>query len=301
MKRLSPLAIAALEEALASIFWYKDDLNRFLVAGLGGTQIVNLVSWDPPKRQIVRDLVAILCADQERHQDALVFLLQEVSKFSDFSHLERLDDGEAKAIRARGAVANLREMMKTYEEATAEGRHSAERRQQSARERSEMTAITEKLDELKRRCGEMVTKLTPQKRGFELEKLMYDLFALFDLDPKASFRILGEQIDGAFSLEGLDYLFEAKWAGLVSAAEMDTFAAKVQRRLDNTLGLMLSMDGFQPDGVQAHSKGRPVIFLMTGADLMAVLEGRITFPELLIRKRRHASQTGNILIQFFEM
>jgi hypothetical protein len=33
---------------------------------------------------------------------------------------------------------------------------------------------------------------------------------------------------------------------------------------------------------------------MDGADLMAVLEDRLSLPELLRRKRRHASQTGNI-------
>jgi len=130
---------------------------------------------------------------------------------------------------------------------------------------------------------------------------MYDLFRLFDLDPKASFRITGEQIDGAFTLQGLDYLFEAKWAGLIAAMEMDVFASKVQRKLDNTLGLILSVDGFQAEGVEAHSKQRPVLLLMSGADLMAVFEGRIDFVDLLVRKRRHASQTGKILIEFSQM
>jgi hypothetical protein len=36
---------------------------------------------------------------------------------------------------------------------------------------------------------------------------------------------------------------------------------------------------------------------MTGEDLMAVLEGRIDFVTLLIRKKRHAAQTGNILLR----
>jgi hypothetical protein len=140
-----------------------------------------------------------------------------------------------------------------------------------------------------------------QKRGFALEKVMYDLFRLFDLDPKASFRITGEQIDGAFTLQAMDYLFETKWAGLVSAKEMDIFASKVQRKLDNTLGLMLSVDGFQREGITAHSKQRPVLLLMTGADLMAVFEGRVDFVELLVRKRRYASQTGSILIEFSQL
>jgi hypothetical protein len=37
-----------------------------------------------------------------------------------------------------------------------------------------------------------------------------------------------------------------------------------------------------------------------GADLMAVLEARIDFVELLRRKKRHASQTGRILFEIHE-
>lgn len=39
---------------------------------------------------------------------------------------------------------------------------------------------------------------------------MYDIFELFDLDPKVSFENKGEQLGGAFTLDGTDYLFEAK-------------------------------------------------------------------------------------------
>src|ERR1039458_8059244 len=50
-----------------------------------------------------------------------------------------------------------------------------------------------------------------------------------------------------------------------------------------------------------NKKQRPVLLLMSGADLMAVFEGRIDFVDLLVRKRRHASQTGRILIEFSQM
>jgi hypothetical protein len=40
---------------------------------------------------------------------------------------------------------------------------------------------------------------------------------------------------------------------------------------------------------------------MSGADLMAVFDSRVDFAALLVRKRRHASQTGRILIEFSQM
>ena len=299
-KRLSPTAIQALQEAMSVIYWYKDDLKRFLVAGLRGTALVNRANWDNPKRQIVSDLVGILCADQDRYLGELQFLLKEVSDFRDFSHLERLEDGRKKAAEARQAVRRLHELV-IHDEGMKQQQEVAERYREEAARRDVREAIVAGLEKLNQRYTALVVNRDTQKRGFELEKVMYELFRLFDLDPKASFRITGEQIDGAFTLQGVDYLFEAKWTGLVAAKDMDVFASKVQRKLDNTLGLMLSVDGFQGDGVTAHSKQRPVLILMNGADLMAVFDRRIDFVELLVRKRRHASQTGNILLEFSQM
>ncbi|MBW4518090.1 MAG: hypothetical protein KME11_23085, partial [Timaviella obliquedivisa GSE-PSE-MK23-08B] len=44
----------------------------------------------------------------------------------------------------------------------------------------------------------------------------------------------------------------------------------------------------------------PSFILMTGADLMAVVDGRIDFLAMLVRKRRHASQTGKVLLEVSE-
>jgi hypothetical protein len=94
---------------------------------------------------------------------------------------------------------------------------------------------------------------------------MYDIFEIFDLDPKASFRLKGEQIDGAFSLDNTDYIFEAKWQQEpVSREQLDGFGGKVQRKLENTLGLFLSINGFSRDGVDIHSSGKPQFVLASG-------------------------------------
>ena len=300
-KRLSPIALQALQDALTHIYWYKQDLKRFLIAGLGGMALVNQVNWDAPKRQIVSDFLEILCSDQEKYLGQLRYFLKEVSEFRDFSHLEKLEDGKSKAADARRVVSKLRELVEAHDKIITEQVSAAEQRRVAAAKLDTRKAIIQGLEDLKARYINLVMETNAQRRGFALEKIMYDLFRLFDLDPKAAFRITGEQIDGAFTLQGLDYLFEAKWAGFVAAKDMDVFASKVQRKLDNTLGLMLSIDGFQPDGIEAHSRQRPVLLLMSGADLAAVFESRIDFVDMLVRKRRHASQTGKILIEFSEM
>ncbi len=103
-------------------------------------------------------------------------------------------------------------------------------------------------------------------------------------------------------LEATDFLFEGKWQKEpIGTQDLDGFAAKVNRKLDNTLGLFFSLNGFSPTAVAAHSTGRPVVLLMTGEDLMAVLEARIDFVSLLLRKRRHAALTGQILLPIHEI
>src|SRR5438876_4733475 len=119
-KRLSPIAIQALQEALTQVYWYKQDLKRFLVAGLGGTSLVNRVNWDNPKRQIVSDLMEILCADQDSYLGELRFLLKEVSEFHDFSHLERLEDGKRKAAEARESVRKLHELVQFHDKVVSD-------------------------------------------------------------------------------------------------------------------------------------------------------------------------------------
>jgi hypothetical protein len=97
-------------------------------------------------------------------------------------------------------------------------------------------------------------------------------------------------------------LFEAKWLDQPSAIQdLDAFASKVRRKLDNTLGLFLSINSFSPDGVTAHSVQRPVLLIMTGGDLMAVLDQRIDFVTLMQRKKKHAAQTGGTLFEAHEM
>lgn len=301
-KRVSAIAIHSLKEALCNIYWYKADLRSFLTSCIQNPTILAAADWNSYKRQIVSDVIDRLCTNQDKYLGDIRRLFHEVAKMDNFRHLSVLEDGAKKAERARQAVAELRRIVETHDRATKETDDIEERRIKTEERLKQSAAVRQKLEEIKRTYMGLFSGSSPQQRGFDLEKILYDLFDLFDLDPKASFRIQGEQIDGAFSLEGTDYLFEAKWnQELTGISDLDAFASKVKRKLDNTLGLFLSINGYSPDGVLAHSVGRPVVILMTGADLMAVFEERIDFTTLLLRKRRHASQTGKILFQVHEM
>jgi hypothetical protein len=296
-KRISPAVLLALKEALTTIYWYKHDLKRFLCASLSNSPFIATLNWSEVKRDIAWEVVDRLSRDQENNQAVLLLLIQQVSEVNDFSHLLRLDDGTAKAQRAQLAVEALRKQIHGIDQLLVSHAEIENKRQQYHIEQQRLTGLHATLGELQREYMALLTSTNHQSRGFAFEKLLRKLFEVYDLDPKASFRVIGEQIDGAFTFENTDYLLEAKWQTVpVSIEALDALQAKVMRKLENTLGLFISINGFSEDAISAFTRNRPQLFLCDGADLMAVLEYRISLHDLLIRKRREASQTGNIYL-----
>lgn len=301
-KQLSPTGIMALKEALCSVYWYKSELRGFLQLCLSNSGILNNFNWENYKRQIASDVVDYLVANPATHLGDLTKICYELCKLTDFSHLKPLDDGPQKVEKARNAVNQLKQLVEPHQDIKKEQDDIKRRQELAAKKLRENAAVRQKLEAIKARYMALVSSDNAQGRGFELERVMYELFELFDLDPKASFKNLGEQIDGAFSLEGTEYLFEAKWQKeLVNKADLAVFSDKVKTKLENTLGIFLSINGFSPDGVAAHQAGGASILLVDGSDLMAVFEERIDFTSLLLRKKRHAAQTGQIYLSYYQM
>lgn len=301
-KVIAPAAINALIEALTSIYWYKSELRSFLMNTISDTSILAKLNWAEYKRNIVATLVNSLAQHQETYQNDLLRLITEVSKINDFTHLERLEDGKEKATIAKQSVQALKSLIGVHQDLIEEQKKQEERRRVAFERSLKNQGVRNKLEEIKKEFFQLVSSDNKQTRGFKLEKIMKELFKLFDLDPKASFKIQGEQIDGAFTFESTDYLFEGKWQQeLASIQDLDAFNGKLSRKLENTLGLFLSINGFSEDAVKTHLTGRKLMILMDGSDLMAVLEGRIDLIQLLLRKRRHASQTGNIYLKMHEI
>lgn len=302
MKKISATAINALKKALTAVYWYKSDLRSFLDHTISNKQVLSYLDWNDYKRNICSRLVDLLIKNEEKTQNDVLMLVYELSNMNDFSHLRQLDDGKDKARNAKEAVEALRQVSKGHLEQIKEQEEVENRRKKVFEDQMERTAVREKLEKIKNDFYALVSSSDPQKRGYQLEKLLKDLFNLFDLDSKASFKIVGEQIDGMFTFENNDFLLEAKWHKQpIDISSLDSFSGKLSRRLENTLGLFISVNGFSLDAIQAHSTGRRLMILMDGSDLMAVLEGRIDLIQLLARKRRYAAQTGKIYLGIHEI
>jgi len=67
--------------------------------------------------------------------------------------------------------------------------------------------------ELKSTYEDLITnkeKISPQKRGYMFERLLYSILFHEKLEPLASYNIKGEQVDGSFFWNGQTFLLEAK-------------------------------------------------------------------------------------------
>lgn len=302
-KSIAPAAINALKEALTNIYWFKSDLRSFIMNTISDTNLLAKLDWSDYKRNIVTLLVNYLARNQDTHQNDLLRLMSEVIKIEDFSHLSRLEDGAEKVKKAKESVNALRTLAEDHFDLVEQQRISEDQRKAAYEKMLRNQGVRDRLKEIEKDYLGLVSSTNPQQRGFDLERVLRELFTLFDLDPKASFRITGEQIDGAFTFDNTDYILEAKWQQEpVGTQKLDTLHSKLSRTtLENTLGLFLSINGYSNDAVKAHSSGRRLMILMDGSHLMAVIEGRIDLMQLLLRMRRHASQTGNIYLRIHEI
>lgn len=137
-----------------------------------------------------------------------------------------------------------------------------------------------------------VTALPAQKRGYEFEKFLRELFDAYGLTPRASFRLTGEQIDGSFVMHNETYLLEAKWQNdQTGAADLHTFEGKLGEKASWSRGLFVSNSGFSADGLHAFGRGKRLV-CMDGYDLSEMLRLRLSFVEVVDAKVRRAAETG---------
>jgi hypothetical protein len=297
-KVYQPQVLEALAECLRLIYWFKKDLRSFLVhCGVDRQQLERL-PWQEYKHAIVNRLVEDLSARGPAGTSTIEAILGGVVEQDEsFPRLRKLEDGKTKAEEARNALRRLKALLGTKtvaeraEEAKAARRTEAERRQRERAERADT------LKTLNDEFMKMFTMSDVKRRGLQFQDWLRRLFAIHDLEPRGSFASPGEQVDGSISLEGLLLLVEARWTDpQVPPKEVRDFVGKLNDKLDNTLGLMVAVNGFTENaGDHAKSNGRLMAFFMDGTDLMSVLNGSVDLGELLRRKRRHAAEKGETM------
>lgn len=136
---------------------------------------------------------------------------------------------------------------------------------------------------------------TPQARGFAFEKYLHTLFEINGLEPRGSFKLVGEQIDGSFLLHNEVYLLEAKWTSKkIDKGDLVIFNEKVSSKSGFTRGLYISFSGYSDEALATFASGRTVnIVLMTVQELAIALTRKLDLTDVLKHKVRALAEEGN--------
>jgi Restriction endonuclease len=294
VQKIAPGAYLALGEALAVIYWNLRPFESFVRAALHEQpEILARLNFSATKREVATNLVDILAANERKYQAVTIGLMLEVSAMDSFPNLRQQQDAEYLTSRAAEAVSELRGWTRKHQQLVDDrARHEA----QIAKEAGDAAArrnLKAGLAGLHAKFIELHAATNPQQRGRDFETLLNELFALFDLLPRRSFVLTGEQIDGSFSHDTDNYIVEARWwKKAVENSDLSVFAEKVRRKGKNALGLFISVNGFTSGALNAYSSSTPFI-AMDGSHLLAVLEQRVALDDLLILMKRHMDDSGN--------
>lgn len=137
--------------------------------------------------------------------------------------------------------------------------------------------------------------LSPQQKGYALERIFVDLMRISEIEAQEPFTNVGEQLDGAIKHDGAYYLIELKWfAEKLQPKHVGEFYFKVEGKM-GARGIVLAMNGYT-DGVLATlPKGKEIrVLLLDGNHLANVLFGHYTFGQLLNHAVKHASLRGSV-------
>ncbi|MEE8531269.1 MAG: hypothetical protein V3S34_03555, partial [Hyphomicrobium sp.] len=129
---------------------------------------------------------------------------------------------------------------------------------------------------------------------YMFEKFLTDLLEFEELQPRGSFRVIGEQIDGSFLWRNRTNLTEAKWSSKrVAGAEFGAFTFKIEGKTADTRGLFIAINGYTETAIQAlNGKGSLRFVCLDGAHLMRAFEPMWSLVRVLEVVWRHADETG---------
>lgn len=298
MKRISAQAYQALRDALSVITWNKGAFESILRDALRAHPelLVGLDFHGVTKRETADALVDRLAANEQSYQSTTIDLMLEVADMTRFRNVERIKDLDDRAVwlqHAHDAVGALRVLVAPYREHWTSRESAAAAKESHATTQAALRKFANDLDVLRQQYVDMHSDADPHKRGKAFEVLLRDVFALFDMEPRLSYDLPHEQIDGALSFDTDDYIIEARWRkDPTGRGDLDIFKAKVERKGRNAVGIFVSVNNFTSDALAQFATASPFV-VFTGEDIYMVLDGRIRLDDLLRAKKRHVNETGN--------
>ncbi len=299
-KKLSFEASEKMVSLAGACFWYWNSFHSFLTSsGVSRRLIERYPQGAFNKYQKMRNILDDL--EQAGDIEAVNNLVSNFFRLTGPMDKENLDVRSAKSL-----LKEFRELVGHDPIELEIERQTKENRRKDHKESiQQLKSRQGQLENLNRRLLELAesSEVSPQKRGFDLERLFFDLLTYFEFECQPSYRNpAGEQIDGHFSYEKFDYLVEGKWTKeLTKQPDLSIFDGKIRGKAQSTRGFFLSASGFDEKAIVKFSGDAPRIVLMTGEDLALILNGHLTFHDAMKAKVDAIVRYGKILLPLREL
>lgn len=209
------------------------------------------------KYEITRTVLTRINIKSDKYLRERRELLKRITEFEAFSNCWEND-----VMKAKGVVSEIRKIINVKDSFT---RMNQERERERKRKSEEYTRKTEEIkkrnieiEKIQKKFYSLFSEPNPHKRGAELEIVLNDLFAIYQISVRDAFRRKGEkgegvieQIDGVIEIDNQIFLVEMKWHK-PSIGSQDIFAhlGRIYHR-SQAHGIYISASGYTASGLTA--------------------------------------------------
>lgn len=291
-KKLAASFVSLVYEAAVKSYWRRKAFARFLRQH--GLSESFLTSWDASesKRDLL-DRVFSKLPTQAKGEQFILSLARDLAQQKSFPDLRGWENTEELTREATVAVGALRIALEQLDHEVVSERDRREAQERVRAVKAEGARTRASLALLETRLTDLAKQLGSQGAGYFFQDWFFDLMDFAEVVNRRPYVVAGRQIDGSITISGTTYLVELKFTTPQAAAtDIDTFHKKVTDKADNTMGVMVSISGYSTTAIQEASKPKTPLLLLDHNHLFLVLTGVATFPEIVDRARRHASQTS---------
>lgn len=297
--KLASNLIELTKDACLKAFWRKRALRLFLKQH--SITSSKLATWhgDESKRDFLYRLFNDLLEVKNNKGHAVILdMARSLSEMTHFPDLEGWEDSSVKLADARDSVARLKKQIDSLKDQAEDRRAAEQRRKRASEEREKAIASKETLQKLRQRLDELAQIQGTPEGGYAFEDWFYDFAKFFEIVGRPPYVVDRRQIDGSLSLEGTEYLVETKFTNTKTGSpDIDIFMAKINSKAENTMGIFVSMSGYTSGAVKAASRDRTPMLLLDYSHIYnLMLSGVMSMPDVILRVKRHASQTGEAFL-----
>ncbi len=279
------------EPALKS-YWRKEALKKFPRASYVSEHFLATWRAEESKRDFLDKAFQKLQA-WDKGRAVISEMARNLSEQTTFPDLRNWEDSPHKLADAAKAVAELKGHLKAQDQEIQSEKEKVDAKTRARETRQKVQRSHTGQFTLQQRLDGLHPAIGTQQGGYDFQDWFYDLLDFCEFENRRPYMNAGRQIDGSLTLDGTTYLVELKFtASQADATDIDSLRSKVDDTANNTMGVRVSICGYTRVAVTQASGRKTTLLLFDAQHLYLFLTGALSFKDVILRIRRHASQTS---------